>query len=401
LAGAPLSDRAGRGKQPYVIALFCLLFVGVGLVMLYFLTIKPGARMLDARNWPAVPCVVLSSAVESHEGDDSTTYSIEIEYQYQVGGQVHTSDRYEFIGGSSSGYDGKKAVVDRYPPGTQTVSFVNPADPSDAVLNRGLTPKALIGLAPLLFILVGAAGVWGSLRRASQPGALPNAPWSPGVAVERTARDGRVCLKPKITGKQKLVGLILIALFWNGIICIPISEIVQGFRNGSPEWGLTLFMIPFELVGLGLIGGVFHAILGLFNPRPVITLGAAQVPLGGELALEWSFTRIPEKVSHFQVYIEAREEATYRRGTDTCTDKEVFLTMPIVDTPDPREMRSGEALILIPADTMHSFSATHNKVVWALCIRGKIPRWPDISDDYELAVVPQALAVGFANRDRL
>ena len=47
----------------------------------------------------------------------------------------------------------------------------------------------------------------------------------------------------------------------------------------------------------------------------------------------------------------------------------------------------------IPADTMHSFAAPHNRIVWTLKVRGEIGGWPDVDEDFDLAVMPrEALA---------
>ena len=55
--------------------------------------------------------------MRSHEGDDSTTYSVDIVYRYEVGGRTYRGNRYDFLGGSSSGYEAKQRVVDAHPVG--------------------------------------------------------------------------------------------------------------------------------------------------------------------------------------------------------------------------------------------------------------------------------------------
>jgi hypothetical protein len=94
----------------------------------------------------------------------------------------------------------------------------------------------------------------------------------------------------------------------------------------------------------------------------------------------------------FQIALEGREEATYRRGTNTHTDKEVFARIQLTDTTDPFAMQSGSAKLMLPPDVMHSFKAANNKIVWALKVSGDIPRWPDINDEFPITVAPAALA---------
>lgn len=50
--------------------------------------------------------------------------------------------------------------------------------------------------------------------------------------------------------------------------------------KGRPEYFLTFFMLPFVLVGLGLIGGIVYCPLGLVNPRTMVTVGSTRVRRG-------------------------------------------------------------------------------------------------------------------------
>jgi hypothetical protein len=89
-----------------------------------------------------------------------------------------------------------------------------------------------------------------------------------------------------------------------------------------------------------------------------------------------------------EIVLEGREEATYTRGTTTVTDKNVFVTIPIFATTNPWDMQSGRARLLVPPGTMPTFCAEHNKILWHLHVRGDIPRWPDIKEEYEITVLP-------------
>jgi len=54
-------------------------------------------------------------------------------------------------------------------------------------------------------------------------------------------------------------------------------------------------------------------------------------------------------------------------------------------------MRSGNGTVTIPADSMHSFTSTHNKIIWTIRAEGEIPRWPDLSEEFALTVLPSRL----------
>ena len=38
---------------------------------------------------------------------------------------------------------------------------------------------------------------------------------------------------------------------------------------------------------------------------------------------------------------------------------------------------------------MHSFDATHNKVVWVIRVRGEVHNWPNSDDVFPLTVAPR------------
>jgi len=141
------------------------LFAVIGGVMFCLVSVRVMLNIAAARNWITVPCVIKSSRVQSHSGDKGTTYSIDILYAYIQNGREFRSNRYGFMGGSSSGYDGKAAIVHTFRPGMHAICYVNPDDPTDAVLNRGFTSDMLFGLIPLAFFAIGVLGLISQFRK--------------------------------------------------------------------------------------------------------------------------------------------------------------------------------------------------------------------------------------------
>jgi hypothetical protein len=83
------------------------------------------------------------------------------------------------------------------------------------------------------------------------------------------------------------------------------------------------------------------------------------------------------------------EEVRYRRGTNTYTDTHTFYDVPIIETSDSGRVEAGVATVNIPAETMHSFMASDNKILWKLCVKGDIPRWPDVDTEFPITVRPR------------
>ncbi len=408
--GSAISSPAGKkstGRK--FLAVFFAIFLVAGIAASWLAFIRPALKVQVARDWPAVPCVVESSRVRSHDSDDGTTYSVDILYRYEAGGKVRRSNRYAFLGGSSSGYEGKREIVDTHPPDHETVCYVNPDDPSEAVLNREMTTGMWLLSFTLLFPLIGAGGLLGMAsgkfkgRQPSPTGFSPSA--SPtraaggaGGAGGRSApliNHGEstgepVTLKCESTPGKKAVGALFFALIWNGIVSIFVVQVIRGFIDGDPEWFLTFFMIPFVAVGLGAIGMFVYFLLAMRNPKATLVVNADRLPLGSVLDVAWDLVGRTDKLTRLRIHLEGEEKAEYRQGTNTYTDTQVFREIDLIDTTDGVEMVSGAASVTIPRDTMHSFEAEHNKIIWHLRVRGEIPLWPDVHQAYVIEVLPEA-----------
>ena len=398
LPAQPISDRAAPPQRPWVGILFLLIFLLAGGAGFYAAFLRPAFKILGARSWPAVPCVVISSEVKSHEGgaNDGTTYSVNIFYTYEIKGREFKANTYDFMGGSSSGYEGKQAVVARYPRGTNAVCYVNPDDPTDVVLERGFTPGTWIGLLPLLFVMVGGVGLIvcirtvvgrkGAARGAHGTGMAAAAP-----AFSSSGRAERLVLKPAVSPWGMLFAMIFICLFWNGIVSVFVVQGINSWRSGHPEWGMMIFQIPFVVVGLAIIAGVFYWLLAVLNPRPHLLVTPGAVPLGGTLQVQWNFTGRAGILKNLRLRLEGREEAA-SRGENSNTITSIFANLEIANVTAPREIRSGEARVTIPAGLVPSLAGAHNKIIWAIQVHGQIARGPDVKEEFPVTVLPAAPA---------
>lgn len=403
-SGTGSISAAASGAAGYrVIFLFFSVFFLMGSAFMWVFFVGPVLHMYAARNWVEVPCTVISSQVRSHSSDDGPTYSVDILYSYEVGGRQYKSNRYGFVMGSSSGHDGKQRIVDAYPPGRRAVCYVDPQDPAEAALSRSFSSDMLFGLIPLVFIIVGAGGMVYAVRLKRNAGkVLPAGQGLPAPAKSRVGpgagtvpEGGMEPLKSKGTPVGKFFGAVFVALFWNGIVSVFVTQAVQGWRSGNGDWFLTLFMVPFVLIGLGIIGGVFYQFLAMFNPRPRFRVNSRALQPGAEMLLKWEMSGC-SRLREFSIFLEGREEATYRRGTTTSTDKQVFSSVLVFKSQDPREMSAGSVSCLIPADAMHSFEAPNNKIIWALRVEGDIVWWPDVKEEFPFVVLPGQTAEGRA-----
>ncbi len=181
---------------------------------------------------------------------------------------------------------------------------------------------------------------------------------------------------------RSFLGMGFFALVWNGIVGVIFVSAVS-----SGETFFAVFSGTFVLVGIGLVVASIYLFLAIFNPT--IELHASEVlpALGDTLDLRWTVAGSASRIRVLKIELVATESATYRRGTDTTTDTNVFERIQLAHTDDAREIAGGMASAVIPAGAVPSFEGKHNKIVWAIHIVGEIPRWPDLADTFALEVV--------------
>ncbi len=164
-----------KGKYALV-GVFGVLALAGGL-LLYPLGIKPVARTIAAASWVATPCKVLRAEVRQDSDDERITFSVYILYQYEFDGQTYKCDRYAFVTDSSGIYQSEDRIVKQYRAAANPVCYVNPDDPSDAVLKRGFHPKLLRGFFLSALLLIGVGGLAGVFRGNIAVGSATGKTW--------------------------------------------------------------------------------------------------------------------------------------------------------------------------------------------------------------------------------
>lgn len=374
------------GKLSIFGFLFGLPFFAAGLFFCWIGGLQPLVKVVQSSSWPQVPCQITSSGLESHTSDGSTTYQVAIQFRYSYESRDFTGGAYDFSSGASSGRSGKQRIVARYPVGAEALCRVNPANPEEAVLSRDIPGMVWFAIPfSSIFILVGLGIMAASL------GLIPEK-WAAKVRSRHkpVTREsaGNTELKPKVGKKGKLLGMLFIAVFWNGIVSVFVWQVIDGFRDGRPEWFLLFFMIPFVLVGIGFICGVVYYLLALANPTFILALSEGNPRLGETITLDWRASGFLGRLDSLSLVLEGQEAATYRRGTRSVTDHSLFHSESLFQTDQPGAHPGGQLSIRIPDDSMHSFDGGNNKIEWAFRIRGSIRRWPDVDERFPVTIRP-------------
>jgi hypothetical protein len=385
----PLSQRVKGQNAIGCIIPFALIFGIVGAGLLWFLFLVPVKKVIEAQNWPSISCRIISSQIHTSRSSDGTTYRPDISYTYTLNGQTYTSDSYSFGGKVSSTYNWAKNRVSQFPVGSNHICYVDPQDPQQAVLDRGYTGEIFFGLMGLPFLLVPVIIIIAAIRSRGSSGKIKSSAWQPAVVpvISASPSGGLVLQNYGGTRASKAAVFFFIAAFWNGIV---LAFMVPTFKSSS---GLAmiipgLFMIPFVLIGIGLIVAFLAQVGALFNPAIIVALSRDGVRVGESLPFNWEIKGAVSRLNNVKITLEGREEATFRRGTDTVTDKSTFFHAVLVEESRPINAR-GEAMITIPSGTMHSFEASNNKILWILTFEAPISRWPDVREEWKINVMPQ------------
>jgi hypothetical protein len=61
----------------------------------------------------------------------------------------------------------------------------------------------------------------------------------------------------------------------------------------------------------------------------------------------------------------------------------------IAEANDSNRIERGMATVSIPRNTMHSFNADDNKIIWSLKVTGEIAFFPDVEETFDILVRPQ------------
>lgn len=249
------------GSRSIGLTLFGIPFLAFGVGFFLFVV---GPQMLDwqrMQNWQPVPGTLLEIHLDRHSSDDGTTYSVRAEYRYESAGRTWTGQRV----GVSTGADNigsyhqdlhRRLSRDLNRPNALTV-WVNPLDPSQAVLDRDMR-WGLLAFEHLFVLLFGGVGllmVIGGLRR-----------WrAPQIPTETAPAEARRLMAE--TGDNRIrsggiatpVALWVLTLITAALTAPGLYATHRDMLRGDPA---ALAMLAFVAVFLGLLYAAVRTTLG-------------------------------------------------------------------------------------------------------------------------------------------
>jgi len=150
-------------------ALFGATFLAIG-VLLGSIGFKTVVRGLESVRWPHAEGLITLSEIEHHRSTTTSggiatfTKRPNIHYNYQVGGVAYQGKRIYFISnGTGSAWVSTK--LKRYPKNSRARVYYNPSNPSESVLEPGVSAGSVTLFGGFIFIAcaIGAVSLKGSL----------------------------------------------------------------------------------------------------------------------------------------------------------------------------------------------------------------------------------------------
>lgn len=197
-----------------------------------------------------------------------------------------------------------------------------------------------------------------------------------------------VRLQATATPLAKAIGLMIVALFWNGIVGgISIGVFQDGFQIIP-----AIFFGIFGIVGLLIFLAAIHQLLRYFLVgNTYLEVSRIYINPGQESSVA-VYQQGNFKITEVTVTLVCQEKVSYRRGTDTVTETNDFFTQKVLHQRDLQARGNAptiEGRFFIPGDAMHSFKAGNNEINWFLRVVMDIPGKPDVKDEFILLVTPE------------
>ena len=365
-----------------------LLMIGfIGVPALWFLlamVVLPTRSWWSARDWTALPCTITDSELVTVRGDDGPAYRANIIYKYRVGEQTYFGERISHWDDGQTLGSGKSAValLEKYPPQKRATCYVDPSDPTSAVLSQEFhrsTFGVLAGvLVALFFCLVIAVARAQTPRADARPQQF---------LVPQVAPDGTQVLRGQSDLSRSFCFFMgAFALAWNGFV---VRETLQLWGPQGLTGDAVFFIVLFGGMGLLWSGIALDMAGDAFNARPILKAPRQPIRVGQSSRFTLELRGGKTRIEMLVVTLEGREEATYSQGTDTTTETQTFYFEMLCQTDQTQTPARFE--VCIAPTLMHSLETPHNKIIWTLRLRASVARWRDIEDEWILRVEPMRI----------
>lgn len=163
--------------------------------------------------------------------------------------------------------------------------------------------------------------------------------------------------------------------FWNGVIGFGLVDLARG---GSLGLLLSLFLVPFVLVGLGLFALIIYLFLASLHPSMELRLEKEEFQRGETLVLNWSFEHNPSHLRHFDVSLQVLETLIEGSGDDETRYSHQLCEVTIAAQVPLRFQKEGTIRATLPVQPEPSSASSQREVSWILYLHATATRAPDL-----------------------
>ena len=369
-------------KNNISLALFGLPFAAVGLGFL-FLSIIPALWEWHAmKAWQATPAQVTFAQLQTHRGDDSTTWEATARYQYEFNNQIYTGSRLGIMSGADNigswHQDHSRTLKKHHQNKTPITLYVDPNNPSQSVIDRELRWGMLL-FKSVFVIVFGGVGIGLIVfalvsKNTKHPEQLKtDMPWQ--------ANDD---WKNPIASNAKagLWGLWGFAVFWNAI-SMPILLIIPEELASKNYPALVALLFP--IIGLFLLTWCaintarwrrFGATPLMLSPYPAAIGGQ----MGGTLTLR---SRLPAQT---EVHITLSCVKSYYSGSGKNRKRRESITWSNAGQGHIKNLPQGSQIAFCfnpPKNLPNSELPSDSYHLWRVSIAAQLPG-ADLHRDFEI-----------------
>lgn len=372
--------------------MFALPFAGVGVWMLWSI----GSTVIDAwemNSWLPAEAHVISAGYTTNSGDDTDTYEAYAQYRYYWNGETFTGDRVSISSGGDNIGDYQTETGRRLSAaqrsGQPITVYVNPAQPSEAIVNRDIR-WGMIGFKSIFVFVFGGVGfglIYAAFRTPKKTDAtLPQYVDTPWLLNDKWQTD-----TIRSSSKATMWAAWGFALFWN-LISAPLPFVLFDEVTNKQNY-IALVGLLFPLVGIGLLWWAIARALEWrrFGPAPFRMdpfPGSIGGHVGGAIDLNLPFdpqARFQLTLTNIYSYESGSGKHRSRKETAEWQDKLVAHAEP---------SSSGTRLTFrfdVPEELNESDAQRDGKSyhLWRLNLNAVLDG-PDIDRDYEIPVYATA-----------
>ncbi|MEN6405552.1 MAG: hypothetical protein ABFC77_03680 [Thermoguttaceae bacterium] len=365
-------------------------------------------------------CKVLDKRINQKPGDDGPLFGPELKIEYNAGGDITTWTHYDIHNAYTPNRREAEAILEQFAvpsaaSGPCYPCWYDPADPYVVVLVRGYRWGRWFWLTvPGSFMAIGAGGLlyallhWGKSaeRRAARRRRAAGRNFLGGRVTDRrypfvpqsddtTNSPGtrlRFRLPMASSPGWALFGLLTACVLWNALVAACVWVAAKSHLRGEPQWVLTFFLIPFVLIGIGLIVFFFRKLLVAAGIGPTL-MEISDHPLRPGQSYRLFLSQSGRlAINALRVWLVCEESATYRQGTNTRTETQEAFRQPVF-VRERFQIDSGQPFVAefdlnVPAGAMHSFKAEHNEINWSVVVEGDMARWPNFRRSFSVVLYP-------------